>query len=128
MIDILVDTDILIDTFHQRENAIAFLKQYEQTATLGISTITQIEILVGCRNKTEQRKTEKFLRRFEMASLTETIANQAVSLIQQYRLSHGLLLPDSLIAATALVLNIPLASKNQKHFRYITGLQVIPYP
>lgn len=128
MIDILVDTDILIDTFHQREDAIAFLKQYEQTATLGISTITQIEILVGCRNKTEQRKTEKFLRRFEIATLNETIATRAVSLIQQYRLSHGLLLPDSLIAATVLVLDIPLASKNQKHFRYISALQVIPYP
>lgn len=128
MSEVLVDTDILIDTFHLRSVAVDFLKEREQTGILGISTITHIELLVGCRDKAEQRKIEKFLRRFQLFSLNEKVATIAVNLIQQYRLSHGLLLPDSMIAATALAFDVPLASKNQKYFRYISGLQLAPYP
>ena len=95
---------------------------------MGISTVTQLELLVGCRNRTEQRTVEKFLRRFEVVRLNELIADQAVDLIRQYRLSHGLLLADALIAATALSLNIPLATKNQRDYRFITGLQLLSYP
>nr|MDQ2686882.1 PIN domain-containing protein [Armatimonadota bacterium] len=46
----------------------------------------------------------------------------------RYRLSHGLLIPDALIAATALVHDIPLLTKNQRDFRFIAGLRLLPYP
>lgn len=127
MADILLDTDILIDTSRGVSEAVEFLQRLSQSA-VGISTVTQLELLVGCRNRTEQRTVEKFLRRFEVVRLNELIADQAVDLIRQYRLSHGLLLADALIAATALSLNIPLATKNQRDYRFITGLQLLSYP
>src|SRR6266540_1480350 len=80
-----------------------------------------MELLVGCRNKTEQRKVERFVRRFEIVKLNETIADHAIVLLQQYRLSHGLLIADGLIAATALVVDKPLATKNQRDYRFIEG-------
>ncbi|NLF95992.1 MAG: type II toxin-antitoxin system VapC family toxin [Candidatus Riflebacteria bacterium] len=43
-------------------------------------------------------------------------------------LSHNLLIADALIAATAITLQIPLISKNQKDFRYIEELSLLPYP
>jgi predicted nucleic acid-binding protein len=43
-------------------------------------------------------------------------------------LSHGLLLADALIAATALSLRIPLATKNQRDYRLIATLQLVSYP
>jgi hypothetical protein len=33
-----------------------------------------------------------------------------------------------MIAATAMTLGLPLISKNQRDFRFIGGLQLLPYP
>ena len=52
----------------------------------------------------------------------------AIDLIRRYRLSHGLLIADAIIAATALVKNVPLVSKNQRDYRFIEGLDLWPYP
>lgn len=99
---ILVDTDILIDAGRSIKEAVTALEKAESEAALGISTITQMELIVGCRNKTELRKLEKFLRRFSIISLNEAVSERAVDLLTRYRLSHGLLIADALIAATAL--------------------------
>ncbi|QFS46584.1 type II toxin-antitoxin system VapC family toxin [Nostoc sphaeroides CCNUC1] len=48
--------------------------------------------------------------------------------MQSYRLSHNLAIPDSLIAATAIVGNYPFITKNQRHYRFIQGLNLLPYP
>jgi predicted nucleic acid-binding protein len=126
--DVIVDTDILIDIARRIPEAITYVDNLERRAIVGISSITYMELLVGCRNKTEQRKVERFVRRFEIARLNETIADRAIALLQQYRLSHGLLIADGLIAATALVVDKPLASKNQRDYRFIAGLSLLPYP
>jgi hypothetical protein len=51
-----------------------------------------------------------------------------VGLLHQYRLSHGLQIPDAVIAATALTEGVPLVSKNQRDYRFIPDLQLLPYP
>lgn len=125
---VLVDTDILIDAGRGVAEAIACLQKQEQQAALAISVITQLELVVGCRDKGELQKLERFLRRFQVVKLNEQGSDIAVDLIHRYRLSHGLLIADALIAATALVSGVPLLSKNQRDYRFITGLQLLPYP
>jgi predicted nucleic acid-binding protein len=125
---ILVDTDILIDAGHNTAEAVTFLDQTESNSILAVSAVTKLELLVGCRNKTELRAVEKFLERFELIKLDENKTDLAIDLIHRYRLSHGLLIPDALIAATALSINIALATRNQKDFRFITGLNLHIYP
>ncbi|WP_020558258.1 type II toxin-antitoxin system VapC family toxin [Thiofilum flexile] len=124
----LIDTDILIDASHADGIALSTLQHIEQTSHLAISIITEMELTVGCRNKTEVRELTKFLRRFEVIALNEGSSKIALKLLQQYRLSHGLAIPDSLIAATAIDLDIPLISKNQRDYRFITELHLLPYP
>jgi len=119
---IIIDTDILIDAGHNIEQAIICLKQYENPA---VSIITKMELIVGCHNKHD---TEQFLYHFNILSLNENISEKASHLLVQYRLSHGLLIADALIAATAITLNYPLISKNQKDYRFITELNLLPYP
>jgi hypothetical protein len=34
---------------------------------------------------------------------------------------------DALIAATAIVIDAPLLSKNQRDYRFIQGLNLLPY-
>jgi predicted nucleic acid-binding protein len=39
-----------------------------------------------------------------------------------------LLIADSLIAATAIVWDYPLATKNQRDYKFIQELNLLPYP
>ncbi|ETR65838.1 MAG: PIN domain protein [Candidatus Magnetoglobus multicellularis str. Araruama] len=124
---IVIDTDILIDAAHELDKAINCLKQLERQFALAVSIVTRMELIVGCRNKRELKLTESFLKRFIVINLNEDIALNADKLLLQYRLSHGLLIPDALIAATAITLDYPLISKNQKDYRFIQNLTFLPY-
>ncbi len=124
----IVDTDILVDAAREIEQAIACLNQLQQQSELAASVVTQMELFVGCRNKIELRNTERFLQQFRILRLSADISDRAVELLRQYRLSHGLLIPDALIAATALTLGEPLISKNQNDYRFIADLQLLAYP
>jgi predicted nucleic acid-binding protein len=105
----IVDTDILIDAGRSIAQAVDFLQH------------------AGARSKNELRAIEKFLRRFQVVKVNETISDTVVDLVRQYRLSHGLLIPDALIAATAIVMGEPLATKNRRDYQFIAGLTLQEY-
>ena len=125
---LLVDTDILIDVSRGITIAINRLQSEAINSTLAISTITQMELIVGCRNKIELQNLEKFLQRYVIIKINEFITDKAIELLKKYRLSHGLLIPDGLIAATAIVINVPLLSKNQRDYHFISELNLLSYP
>jgi predicted nucleic acid-binding protein len=57
-------------------------------------------------------------------NINQAIALRAIGIRQQ----HNIKLPDSIIAATALVINQILISRNTSDFQNIEGLQLInPY-
>lgn len=124
----IVDTDILIDAALRVQSAVDCLDQVERESALAVSVVTEMELLIGCRNKTELRSTDRFLQRFQILRLNEQACDKAVELLRQYRLSHGLLIPDAMIAATAITLGHPLISKNQRDYRFIDELQLLSYP
>lgn len=124
----IVDTDILIDVGRGVNEAITCVQHIERESSLATSVITQMELFVGCRNKTELNEVEKFLRRFQLLKLTEQVSDTAIDLLRQYRLSHGLLIADALIAATAIASDAPFISKNQRDYRFIAGLHLLAYP
>ena len=125
---LLVDTDILIDVANNISTAIDRLKLEAQSLSLVVSVITQIKLIVGCRNKTELQYLKKFLQDYELIAIDESVSIKATELVENYRLSHGLLIHDALIAATAITRNIPLLSKNQKDYRFILELNLLTYP
>lgn len=124
----LVDTDILIDIGRGVQEAIDILKNIQSHDALVISVITQLELMIGCRNKSELRKLDKFVKQVQIIKLNEAISDKSVELLRLYRLSHGLLIADGLIAATALTLNLPFISKNQRDYKFISDLNLLPYP
>ena len=68
---LLIDTDVLIDVSRGIPIAINRLKSEANNSILAISTITQMELLVGCRNKTELQNLEKFLRHYEIIKVID---------------------------------------------------------
>jgi predicted nucleic acid-binding protein len=124
----IFDTDILIDVGRGDLDALDCLQNYAKISTPVISVITQMELIIGCRNKNELKNLTKFLAQFQILNLNLQISEKAVELLEQYRLSHGLLIPDAIIAATAIENKEAFITKNQKDFRFITGLNLLPYP
>lgn len=124
---ILIDTDVLIDYSRGIDQSRERLKDLETDHILSISVVTQLELMVGCENKAEFKSLQEFLRDLEIIQLDSSISQTAVELFENYRLSHGVLIPDMLIASTALSLDIPLLSKNRKDFRFIDGMELLKY-
>ena len=63
---------------------------------------------------------EDFLSTGTLVSITDAIADKAVALSQQKKMSLG----DSLIAATALELGVELVTRNTDDFKHIDGLRL----
>ena len=124
----IVDSDILIDVARGEADAINCLLRLEQASALAISAVSQMELIVGCRSKKELQDLEKFLNRYQVLKITDRISDRASDLLTQYFLSHGLLIADGLIAATALIHNESFITKNQRDFRFIADLNLLPYP
>ena len=79
---VIVDTDILIDVGREVREAVNCLQQIEQKFSLAVSIVTQMELIVGCRNKKELTTLEKFLERFHIIRLDEQISDLATDLLK----------------------------------------------
>ena len=81
-----------------------------------------MELIVGCKNKKDLNSVESFLDNFEIMSIYSNTANRAIELLRTYRLSHGLLIPDALIAASVIENDLLLFTRNQKDFQFIKNI------
>jgi predicted nucleic acid-binding protein len=124
----IIDTDIIIDVGRGIPDAVNCLQELKSSSRLAISIITQMELIVGCANKVELQTLEKFIQQFDVIRIDQPISDKAVELLRLYRLSHGLLIADGLIAATAIVWEYPFITKNQRDYRFIQNLNLLPYP
>jgi predicted nucleic acid-binding protein len=70
------------------------------------------------------RELQRFFQRCTLLPVTATVSQIAFQLMESFYLSHGLILPDALIAATALEHNLTLYTRNTRHFRMIPRLKV----
>ena len=100
--DGLIDTDVLIDAERGRADAIAFLAAFPSGSGVRISVVSAMELVVGCRNSTELGHVRQFLSRIMVLPIEVSTSKLAYSLVETYYLGHGMLIPDALIAATAL--------------------------
>ena len=124
---ILVDSDILIDAARGESQAVDFLDSKANECSVCLSCISHMELIVGCRNKRELAALDKFMQRFEVVQIDYVCSSTATDLLKTYRLSHGLLIPDALIAGAAMALGVEFFTKNRKHYRFIPGLHLGHY-
>ncbi len=120
MATLMIDTDVFIRIF--RGDAALKAKIDALAADAAINTIVYLELIQGTQNEQQLRDTEAYLMRFTLLSLTPAVSIKAIELVRIYARTHGLRLPDSLIAATCIEENLPLLTFNVKHFRSIQGL------
>lgn len=121
--DGVIDSNILIDAMNGIVDAVAFLEE-QQVTEIQISIVSAMELIAGCRNKTEMTELQKFFQKCTFLPITAAVSHVAFQLMESFYLSHGLVLPDALIAATALEHDLTLYTRNMRHFRMIPQLKV----
>jgi predicted nucleic acid-binding protein len=90
-----------------------------------ISAITEIELLCW---KTATEKDIEVLHNFISDALVIEIERPIKLKTADLRKAHKIKLPDAIIAATAIVYNLTLITRNTNDFKNIQGLTVIdPY-
>ena len=119
----LLDTNVLIEILKGNEKTIEQIKGLH--GALYVSSISVMELYYGAFNKTEIKQIDKFVSLFEIIHISEPISSEATTLVKTYAKSHNLDIPDSLIAATALLNKCSLLTYNVKDFRFIGGLKLI---
>src|SRR5207245_4794293 len=98
------------------------LRQFIAANNPAVSVISYVEVLGFHRLTPEdQQLFRRFFASAETFQITFPILDQAVTLRQQRRMSLG----DSLIAATALVHNRTLLTRNLDDFRWIPVLKLL---
>ena len=118
---ILLDTDIMIDVIRQFTPALSWLSSLAQT-TIVLPRYVVLELLQGCQNKSQQIVVQQTLTQCRIIWPTEAACNNATTMFAQYHLSHNLGFIDALIAQTAIEHALPLHTFNQKHYSFITNL------
>ena len=118
----LLDTSILIDVLRGSVLARRWIDT-QSISACAISVITGAELLAGCRNLREQRVVEREINSYQILWLDESISHSAFDLYQRFHLSHNVGFFDCLIAATALVRDLKIATLNLRHFSVLRGVR-----
>jgi predicted nucleic acid-binding protein len=119
----LVDSDVLIAHLRGFGAARDWLLGTRADGPLAISVVSIAELVGGMRSD-ERREVWRLLSSFRAEPATEIIARRAGEMMRRYRRSHsGIGLGDYLIAATADVKGLQLATLNVRHFPMFDDLQ-----
>ena len=111
MLEILLDSVILIDHFNNNRKATSYVSSLDPNDT-AISVITRAEILVGFDGDEEIAKVKSLLEQFTLLIIDKEIADKAAEL----RRTFGWRLPDAFQAALTVNHKLRLATRNTKDF------------
>ena len=114
---VLIDTDILIEVLRGK-NADVSSKWVElsESGTLVVySPVTVAELWAGIRPK-EESAVKAFVEKLVCVSISDEIGRRAGAYLQAFHKSHALELGDTLIAATAVMSEAQLWTRNRKHY------------
>ena len=118
---LLVDTDILIAYFNRRTYR-TYLENPQNR--IYYSAVTKKELLSKQGLKDSERQAIlTLLRRFRLIRIDQRISSEYSRLKSAYpSLERG----DALIAASTLVMKLPLLTRNQRHFRMVKKIVLLP--
>lgn len=116
MAQILIDTDILIAVLRGIEPLTRQLEERQRRADrLCFSPVTAAELWQGSR-PAEEGLIQRLLNQMECLPIEEATGRLAGILLQRYRRSHAVSLPDAMIAATAVLHRCSLWTLNRRHY------------
>lgn len=118
----LVDSDVLIAHLRGHPGARAWLVDARRAGRLAVSAVSIAEVTGGMRSG-ERHEVRRLLASFDCEQVTREVAERAGEFRGRFRRSHaGISTPDYLVAATAALRGLPLATLNVRHFPMFADL------
>ena len=117
---LLLDTDVLVDHLRGFDKATSLVAAHG--ADSAISSISVAELFTGVRDD-GRVVLEEFLSIFQTIPVTDEIAREAGLLRRTFGPSHGVGLPDAIVAATARAYGMEIRTANVRHFPMFKRLQ-----
>ncbi len=116
---LLLDSNIII---YAHQSDYQHIRDFIRNKAIHVSAISYLETL-GYHRISPQEKLalQKFFAMITPLPISHLVIQKATELRQQKKLSVG----DAVIAATALIYNKTLVTRNTKDFDWITGLELI---
>jgi predicted nucleic acid-binding protein len=128
MPELIVDSSIVIDYLRGHAGAAEFMERARQAGELATHVVVAAEVFAGARDQRELNIIEGLIGQFRVHPIDASDSVGSLDLFKRHRLAHGVGWLDCLIAATALRLQLPIATLNEKHFAVFPDLPVVrPY-
>jgi len=122
---ICIDTSLFIDYFRKQKKENTLLAKLSDQFEFSISVITKLEIGVGIA-KGQKDFWNSVFEKLTILPLTELEIDKATEIIQTLRKSNKIIgLQDILIASTAIVNGLTIATFNLKDFERIPELKIL---
>jgi len=120
---VLCDTNIIIEFFKGNHKT---LKEISKIGShnIAINAITIMELYYGAINKRELNMIKKCIYSLNVFQINSSISEISIELIEKYSKSYNLMIPDAIIAATAILQQIELFTYNIKDFHFIKELKL----
>jgi len=119
---------VMIDYFDLKslQHTITKIKLEEEIGleNIMLSAISKLKLIAGATTKSDLLTIIKKLKRLSVILFFPTITSLSFELLETYKLSHGLALPDCLIAATVLKTDLEFFTYNTKDFKFIPKLRL----
>lgn len=113
----LLDTDVMIDFFKFKEPAKGLIQRLSKTGTLALSALTITELRSGWTAEQAVRLLPQLYALCVVEPVSKEIAQQAGVWRHEYKeQGRQLSTPDTVIAATAHLVNCCLVTKNTKDY------------
>ena len=124
---IIVDSDVMVDFLRGYPPAIKWL-QANRDEEIMLPGFVVMELVQGCRTKSEQKALEKRLKNYGIIWASADTCNEALSVFANAYFTHHLGLLDAIIGQMAVEQNCPLYTFNRRHYEGVPNLKIIePY-
>jgi len=119
MFDYLLDNNVITQILKGNQTVTDFVANLD----FAVCATVYIEALQGSISNAQKQSIKKVLDNVPLLLITPEISQRAINLIDAYSNSHGLLLADALIAATALENDLTIVTYNMDDFKFVQDLK-----
>lgn len=111
----LLDSDIIIWVLRQHQRTLDLVQELTKAGVPACSPLSVIEVLIGAKSE-EEADTRRFLEALQLVPVDRAVAERAAEYIKAYQDWKHPDFADAIIAATAVIHNLTLATYNRKHY------------
>lgn len=125
---LIADTDLVIDYLRGSGAGADLVESTLRAGDLRLSAVTAFELRLGADFLKRRRAIDALLRRrtLPLDGAAAMLAGEIYARLE--RAGDRIGVPDALIAGVCRRFDLPLATRNVRHFRRVAGLELIEVP